>query len=135
MSATEFALKKYSDTSNAIGVLELLFAFTGIGLVSGLLNGLLFIIVLIIFAATGLFALYIVMQYYHSHGEYWFAPFKKRRLERAAEQWLESVDHIKCTGDYGMCCNEETAIQTSKEYYFGNLITYADVYIAERKKH
>ena len=54
--------------------------------------------------------------------------FKHLRLTIANKKWQESIKEIKETGDYGMCCNEEMAIQCTKEYHFGNLIKYADKY-------
>lgn len=55
------------------------------------------------------------------------------RLAIANMQWQEAINRIRETGDYGMCCNEETAIQCAKEYYFGKLIKYADKYKPKEK--
>lgn len=54
--------------------------------------------------------------------------FKNLRLLIANSQWQKSIRRICNTGDYGMCCDEEMAIQCAKEYYFGKLIKYADKY-------
>lgn len=54
--------------------------------------------------------------------------FKNIRLAISNLQWQESIKRIHDTGDYGMCCGENEAIQRSKEYYFGKLIKYAEKY-------
>lgn len=54
--------------------------------------------------------------------------FRSLRLMIANEKWQETIKQIRETGDYGMCCNEEMAIQCAKEYHFGKLIKYADKY-------
>lgn len=59
--------------------------------------------------------------------------FKKIRLIAANALWQESIKDIRETGNYGMCCNEEMAIQCAKEYYFGKkLIKYADKFKPEK---
>lgn len=57
---------------------------------------------------------------------------KNIRLAAANALWQESIKRIRDTGDYGMCCNEEMAIQCAKEYYFGKLIKYADKFKPEK---
>lgn len=57
--------------------------------------------------------------------------FKKIRLIAANALWQDAIADIRATGDYGMCCNEEMAIQNAKEYYFGRLIKYADKFKPE----
>lgn len=54
--------------------------------------------------------------------------FKNIRLAISNLQWQESIKRIRDTGDYGMCCGENEAIQCAKEYYFGKLIKYAEKY-------
>lgn len=54
--------------------------------------------------------------------------FRSLRLMIANIKWQETIEEIRETGDYGMCCNEEMAIQCAKEYHFGKLIKYADKY-------
>lgn len=52
--------------------------------------------------------------------------FKNLRLQIANLRWQDAIADIRATRDYGMCCNEEMAIQCAKEFYFGKLIKYAD---------
>lgn len=33
-------------------------------------------------------------------------------------RWIFSVIYIKVTKDYGMCCDEQNAIECSWDYYF-----------------
>lgn len=57
--------------------------------------------------------------------------FNNIKLKMANLMWQKSIRRIRSTGDYGMCCNEEMAIQCAKEFYFGKLIKYADKFKPE----
>lgn len=54
--------------------------------------------------------------------------FKKLKLERANKKWQERIKEIRETQDFGMCSSEETAIACAKEFYFKDLLKYADEY-------
>lgn len=86
------------------------------------------VVVFIIDIAMLLLGFRIALGFVLEGPNYTYVPLLKVRLRRCNKKWVEAVDYIKETGDYGMCCSELTAVQCAKEYCFGKLVSYADHY-------
>lgn len=86
------------------------------------------VVVFIIDIAMLLLGFRIALGFVIEGPNYTYVPLLKVRLRRCNKKWVEAVDYIKETGDYGMCCNELTAVQCAKEHCFGKLVSYADQY-------
>ena len=102
-------------------------------IVSGVISAVSYVattLVLVVANSVGALSMYIAVRLVVSNGTYEFHPVRKMKLEKANKLWQKSIERIRITGDYGMCCNEEMAIKCSKEYYFGELLKYADEYEA-----
>lgn len=103
----------------------------GLAVVSGelfVISKALTVVVLIIDTAMLLLGFRIALGFVIEGPNYTYVPLLKVRLRRCNKKWVEVVDYIKETGDYGMCCNELTAVQCAKENCFGKLVSYADHY-------
>lgn len=103
----------------------------GLAVVSGelfVISKALAVVVLIIDTTMLLLGFRIALGFVIEGPNYTYVPLLKVRLRRCNKKWVEVVDYIKETGDYGMCCNELTAVQCAKEHCFGKLVSYADHY-------